>query len=90
MLPVIDADGRSTGRQAVVYALALLPLSLAPTLVGMAGPIYFGGALVLSLAFLALSIRFGISRSVPDARRLFFGSIIYLPLLWMLMIANRT
>jgi len=90
MLPVIDADGRSTGRQAVVYALALLPLSLAPTLVGMAGPIYFGGALLLSLAFVALSIRFGISRSVPDARRLFFGSIIYLPLLWMLMIANRT
>ena len=90
MLPVIDADGRSTGRQAVVYALALLPLSLAPTLVGMAGPIYFGGALVLSLAFVALSIRFGISRSVPDARRLFFGSIIYLPLLWMLMIGDRT
>ncbi len=90
MLPVIDADGRSTGRQAVVYALALLPLSLAPTLVGMAGPIYFGGALVLSLAFVALSIRFGISRSVQDARRLFFGSIIYLPLLWMLMIGDRT
>src|SRR6185436_19058974 len=76
MLPVIDSDGRSTGRQAVVYALALLPLSLAPTLIGMAGPIYFGGALLLSLAFVALSIRFGISRSVADARRLFFGSII--------------
>jgi len=89
MLPVIDVDGRSTGRQAVVYALALLPLSLAPTLVGMAGPIYFVGALILSLAFVVLSIRFGISRSVRDARRLFFGSIIYLPLLWMLMIANR-
>jgi protoheme IX farnesyltransferase len=90
MLPVIDGDGRSTGRQAVIYSLALLPLSLAPTLVGMAGPIYFAGALIITLAYVVLSIRFGITRSTKDARRLFFGSIIYLPLLWMLMIGNRT
>ena len=50
MLPVIEPDGRSTARQAVIYALALLPVSLAPTLVGMAGPIYFAGALVLDAA----------------------------------------
>ena len=37
MLPVLEPDGRSTGRQAVVYAAALVPLSLAPTLMGMAG-----------------------------------------------------
>ena len=90
MLPVIEPDGRSTARQAVVYALALLPVSLAPALVGMAGPIYFVGALVLSLVFIALSLKFAATRSIPDARRLFFGSIIYLPLLWMLMIADRT
>src|SRR5688500_15720955 len=90
MLPVIEPDGRSTGRQAVVYAAALLPLSLAPTLIGMTGPVYFAGALVLTVAFLYLSIRFARTRAVPDARRLFFGSIIYLPLLWMLMIAART
>jgi len=90
MLPVIEPDGRSTGRQAVVYAAALLPLSLAPTLIGMAGPVYFAGALVLTLGFLYLSIKFARSRAVADARRLFFGSIIYLPLLWMLMIAART
>ena len=90
MLPVIEPDGRSTARQAVIYALALLPLSLAPTAIGMTGAVYFAGALVLTLAFLALAIKFGLSRSVADARRLFFGSIIYLPLLWMLMIANKT
>jgi protoheme IX farnesyltransferase len=89
MLPVIEPDGRSTARQAVVYAAALLPVSLAPTLVGMAGVLYFGGALVLSLLFLGLALRFGVTRSIPDARRLFFGSITYLPLLWMLMIADR-
>jgi len=90
MLPVIEPDGRSTARQAVMYSLALLPLSLAPTLVGMAGPIYFAGALVLTSLFVGLALRFGASRSIPDARRLFFGSIIYLPLLWILMIADRT
>ncbi|HET7219131.1 MAG TPA: heme o synthase [Vicinamibacterales bacterium] len=89
MLPVIEPDGRSTGRQAVIYAVSLLPMSLAPTLVGMTGTIYFAGALVLTLVFVALAVRFGLSRSIADARRLFFGSIIYLPALWMLMIADR-
>jgi len=89
MLPVIEPDGRSTARQAVGYTAALLPLSLAPTLIGMAGPVYFGGALVLTLLFLALAGRFALTRDVLDARRLFFGSILYLPLLWILMIADR-
>jgi protoheme IX farnesyltransferase len=89
MLPVLEPDGRSTGRQAVGYAAALVPLSLAPTLLRMAGPIYFAGALALGLAFLWLAWRFARSRSVADARRLFFGSILYLPLLWILMIANK-
>lgn len=89
MLPVIEPDGRSTGRQAVYYTAALLPLSLAPTLVGMTGTAYFAGALALTLLFLGLSLRFAKTRSIPDARRLFFGSIVYLPLLWILMIAGR-
>lgn len=89
MLPVIDPDGRSTGRQSVLYAAALVPLSLAPTLMGLAGKTYFGGALVLGLLFVALTVRFANTRSVRDARRVFFGSIIYLPLIWILMIADR-
>jgi protoheme IX farnesyltransferase len=89
MLPVIEPDGRSTGRQAAVYAAALLPLSLAPTLMGMAGNVYFIGAMVLTLLFVGLSLKFASTRSIPDARRLFFGSIVYLPLLWILMIADR-
>ncbi len=89
MLPVIEPDGRSTARQAVIYALALLPVSLAPTLVGMAGSVYFVGALALTCIFVALALRFGVTRAMIDARRLFFGSIIYLPLLWILMVADR-
>lgn len=89
MLPVIEPDGRSTGRQATLYCAALLPVSLAPTLIGMTGTVYFVGALILTLLFLGLTLRFARTRAVPDARRLFFGSIIYLPLLWILMIAGR-
>jgi protoheme IX farnesyltransferase len=89
MLPVIEPDGRSTGRQAVYYCAALLPVSLAPTLLGMAGPAYFAGALVLTLMFFGLTLQFARTRAVRDARRLFFGSIVYLPALWVLMIANH-
>ncbi len=90
MLPVLEPDGRSTGRQSVLYAAALVPLSLAPTLMRMAGEAYFAGALVLGLAFVWLTLRFARTRSAGDARRVFFGSIVYLPLLWILMIANKT
>jgi protoheme IX farnesyltransferase len=90
MLPVIEPDGRSTARQSVLYAAALLPLSLAPTLVGITTTFYFVAALVLTLGFLALTLQFARTRSVADARRVFFGSIVYLPILWVLMIAGRT
>ena len=90
MLAVIDPEGRSTARQSVAYAAALLPMSLAPTLAGMASTTYFIGAFVLTLLFLGLALRFAMTRHVSDARRLFFGSITYLPLLWILMIVGRT
>ena len=89
LLPVIEPDGRSTGRQAAAYAAALLPVSLAPTVTGLTTPVYFAGALLLGLAFLGLAIRFAWHRERAAARWLFFGSILYLPLLWILMIATR-
>jgi protoheme IX farnesyltransferase len=89
MLPVIEPDGLSTGRQATLYCAALLPVSLAPTLIGMTGTFYFAAAMALSLLFLGLTIRFARTREIPHARRLFFGSIIYLPILWILMMADR-
>jgi protoheme IX farnesyltransferase len=89
MLPVLDPDGRSTARQAVAYSAALVPASLAPAALGLTGPWYAAGALFLGLAFLALAVRFAVTRTVPAARSLFFGSLLYLPALWALMIANR-
>ena len=89
LLPIVEPDGGSTGRQALIYAAALLPLSLAPTAASMAGLVYLVGAASLGLAFVALAARFAWLRTTPAARRLFFGSIIYLPLLWILMVFNR-
>ena len=88
MLPVVDPEGRRAGRQAVIYALALVPVSLVPTLAGISGRVYFGIALALGVALLWLAVRFATLRTDAAARRLFFGSIIYLPLLWVAMIGN--
>jgi protoheme IX farnesyltransferase len=89
MLPVLEPDGRSTGRQSFLYAAALLPVSLAPTAMRMTGDLYLSGALVLGVAFAWLTFTFARTRSVQDARRVFFASIIYLPLLWILMIVDK-
>jgi protoheme IX farnesyltransferase len=89
MLPVIDPAGRRAGRQAVWYAAALVPVSLIPTYIGIAGSVYAASALVLGIALLTLAVRFSATRSDEGARALFFGSITYLPLIWIVMIANK-
>ena len=89
MLPVLEPDGRRTGRQALLYSLALVPASLMPTVTGVSGSIYFIFALALGVAMAWLAARFATSRDESSARALFFGSITYLPLLWIAMIANK-
>jgi heme o synthase len=89
MLTVFDADGAMTGRQAMLYAMALLPVSLVPTLVGVAGGAYFLGALLLGVTFLAMGVALMLRRSEPRARRLFLTSIVYLPVLLALMAADK-
>jgi len=89
MLPVIEPDGRRTGRQAVIFAAALLPASVVPALVGMSGWMYPAVAFVLGSALLWLAVRFAATRSDSAARHLFVGSIIYLPLIWIAMICSK-
>jgi heme o synthase len=89
LLPVLEPDGRRTGRQALLYAAALWPVSLMPTLVGLAGDFYIVVATVLGCALIVLSARFARARSLEAARRLFLFSIIYLPLLWGALVADR-
>jgi protoheme IX farnesyltransferase len=89
MLPVTDPTGKRAGQQAVGYAAALLPVSLMPTLVGLSGLWYGGIAAVLSFALLVVAVRFGNARTDGAARRLFYGSLIYLPLIWIVMIVDK-
>ena len=88
MLPVIEPEGRITGQQIIAYTLMLLPVSLIPTWMGIAGSVYFYGAIVLGLLFLYSSVRAAFSKSRQQARRLLLASVLYLPLLFGLMVIN--
>jgi protoheme IX farnesyltransferase len=89
MLPVVEPDGRSTSRQIVVYGLALIPVSIVPTLAGMSGQVYGVGALLLGLWFLWSGVRVALDRSVLRARGVLIASVLYLPLIYGLMLIDR-
>ncbi|MFG0251503.1 MAG: heme o synthase [Phycisphaerales bacterium JB038] len=90
MLPVVDAEGRFTGPVAVLYCLALVPVSLLLTALGHVGWFYAVGALVLGLLFLVAAVRLRQRLDDRSARRLFLASIAYLPLLLLLIVLDRT
>ena len=89
VLPVIDPDGASTERQIVLACVALLAVSLLPTVIGWSGPIYLAGALVLGLAFAAVGIVQALAPSARAARRVLLASLLYLPLLLGLLAFDR-
>ena len=89
LLPVIEPDGRSTGRQAVLYAAVLIPVSFLPTAVGLATVWYLAGAIVLGAILLVLSLEFSATRGMFAAKRLFYATILYLPLLWIALLADH-
>lgn len=89
MLPVVDKTGERTARQIVIYALFLVPASLAPTWLGMAGNLYLLGALLLSCTYLYFGFRIASERTLFAARKVLLASIVYLPLLYVLMMADR-
>lgn len=89
MLPRVDPTGVRTSRQAFIQTLALLPLSLCPFFLNMTGPIYFAGALLLGIGFAWCGAQFVRQVNVARARQLFLASILYLPLLLVLMAADK-
>lgn len=89
MLPVVDPSGVSTGRQALLYCAALLPVSLLPSLFGLTGPIYLGAALVLGIGLLGYCWEFARALSQPAARKLMMASVLYLPAILLLMVFDR-
>jgi protoheme IX farnesyltransferase len=89
VLPVIDRDGTSTATHAVTNCLALVPVALLPTLLGMAGVFYFAVSLMLGTAFLWYAVRLARTRTAADARRLMFASLVYLPALLAAMAIDK-
>jgi protoheme IX farnesyltransferase len=89
VLPVVDPDGSSTERQIVMGCLALLVVSLLPPIVGMAGVVYFAGALALGVAFTATGIVQARQPTAAAARRVMFASLLYLPALLTLLVLDR-
>ncbi|MBM3846536.1 MAG: protoheme IX farnesyltransferase, partial [Verrucomicrobia bacterium] len=90
MLPVFDPDGRRTSRQALSHTIGLLPISLAPFAFQMAGRLYLVSAILLGFGFLAAAVHFARRLDRPSARTLFFASIIYLPLVLLMMVIDKT
>jgi protoheme IX farnesyltransferase len=95
MLPVVEEDGRSTAHRIIGYSLALIPISVLPSLMGMAGRIYFVGAIILGVALLYFGVRLAFLNSplssAPSkmrARHVLQATVIYLPLLFALMMTN--
>jgi len=89
MLPVVEPAGRITARQIVLFAVMLVPVSVAPFVFGQDGIVFFIGAAILGLWFLAASIRAARSRTNEKAKSLLLVSVIYLPLLFLLMVADK-
>jgi protoheme IX farnesyltransferase len=97
MLPVVQPDGWSTVVEALVYAVIMVPVSLLPWYLGVSGRIYAVTALVLGLGYLAYTIRFArilkapsFAASRPHARALLRASVLYLPLLLIVMMLDAT
>ena len=89
MLSVADPDGLRTSRQALLYCAALVPVSLLPAALGLAGALYFIGALVAGAWFLVASAVFALDRSMPAAKRLMLVSVFYLPAVLAALAADR-
>jgi heme o synthase len=89
LLPYGDPGGRRLAVQVMIYAVLLLPAGLLPTLLGLTGALYLWGAALLGTGFLLLSAALAAKRNEQRAWRLFYGSIVYLPALLLLMVIDK-
>lgn len=89
MLPVVEPDGESTARQILAFSLILIPVSLLPLWLDMAGLAYMAGAIVLGLFFLRTGVRVARQRTLLHARGVLMASVLYLPALYGLMLLDR-
>lgn len=88
MLPIVDESGRLTSRMALMYALMLAPLCISLWYLRLAGEVFVVTSLIMTGAMILAAMRFVRTRTNPDARKLFFASIIYLPVLCIVLMAD--
>jgi protoheme IX farnesyltransferase len=89
MLPVVEPDGESTARRILLFSMALIPISLIPKYLAMAGNVYLFGALAMGLLFLYAGVRVSFDRTRQRARRVLLASVVYLPVLYGLLLFDR-
>lgn len=89
MLPVLEEDGKITATQIVLFTVLLIPVSLAPFFLGIAGWVYLVGAVLLGFWFLYASIQAARLKTVPQARKLMLVSVLYLPVIFALLVFNH-
>ncbi len=89
MLTVLQEARFLTGPQMVIYSAGLLVVSLIPSAIGMTGAVYFIGAFVAGIGFLGINILTARSTNTRNARRALYASIVYLPVLLLLMMADK-
>jgi len=85
MLPVVEPDLDSTARRILWFSFALVPLSLAPTFMAMAGTVYLIGAILLSAFVVYAGMQAAAMRTLTGARKVLLASIVYLPVLYGLL-----
>jgi protoheme IX farnesyltransferase len=89
LLTSSDPDGAITARNIVVYSIFLIPASTLPGLIGVSGMVYLVAALVMGAGFLGCGIAFRLARTNASARRTFYSSLLYLPLLFVVMVVDK-
>ncbi len=89
VLPVVDPGGTSTLRQTLVWSLALVPVSLLPSVIGVCGDVYFFGTLLAGVVTVGFAAALLVGRTAGRARALFYATLVYLPAVFALMLADR-
>jgi protoheme IX farnesyltransferase len=89
LLTIDDPDSRRTSRQTVVWTLALVPISLMPSLVGLADELYLVGAVLAGAVFTAAAVGFARAPRVASARRLLLTSVLYLPVVLAVLVVDH-
>lgn len=88
MLPVVEPTGEGTFHQTIAFSVLLIGVSVLPTVLGITGRFYLWGALLMGLGLLSVALDFARSQGTADARRLLRASVLYLPMLLLLIVVD--